>query len=116
MHRYKELEIWKRSVKLSGAIYELTASFPQDEKFGLTSQIRRSAVSVASNIAEGAGRAGKKDFMKFLDYAYGSLCELETQCIIGKDLGFIDEQDLKEIAGEIIELQKMTYSFRKKLK
>lgn len=84
MHNYKELEVWKKAIELAELVYSISANFPEHEKFGLTSQIRRSSVSVASNIAEGAGRNSEKEFAQFLGYAYGSCCELETQLILSK--------------------------------
>lgn len=87
MNRYKNLEIWKRSVALATEVYELTNSFPQEEKYGIIAQIRRCAVSVPSNVAEGAGRGSKKDFKRFLNIAYGSIYELETQLVDIKKFG-----------------------------
>ncbi len=82
MHNYKQLIVWQNAVELSVFIYQLTKAFPAEEKFGLVSQIRRAAVSVASNIAEGAGRNSDGEFIQFLGIAAGSLNELETQIII----------------------------------
>lgn len=115
MNRYKNLEIWKRSVGLSTKVYELTNSFPKDEKYGIIAQIRRCAVSVPSNIAEGAGRGSKKDFKRFLNIAYGSIYELETQLLISKNLGYLNSDEHEEIKSEIDEIQKMMYSFTMKL-
>ncbi len=86
------------------AVYKPTKSYPKDEMFGLTAQTRRSAVSIASNIAEGQGRETTKEFLHFLSIAHGSLCELETQLIIGRRLGYLVEESLKEaldLAGEV---------------
>lgn len=79
MHNYKELNIWKKSLNLAVDVYVLTQKFPAEEKFGLISQLRRCAVSVPSNIAEGAGRKSNKEFSQFLSISYGSLCEMDTQ-------------------------------------
>ena len=87
---HKELDVWKESINLVTKIYSITANFPNDEKFGIVSQMRRSAVSIPSNIAEGCARISDKDNMRFIDIASGSLAELETQIIIAKNLGFID--------------------------
>ena len=85
---FKELIVWQRAVELSGEIYRLTAAFPPSEQYGLTNQLRRAAVSVASNIAEGYGRVTKGEYMQFLGHARGSNCELQTQLIISEGLGF----------------------------
>ena len=115
MNRFKNLQIWKRAVALATEIYKITSTFPDEEKYGLTSQLRRCAVSISSNIAEGAGRNTDKDFRHFLSMAYGSLCELETQIIIATNLGFISKAKSNEVRSELDELQKMLYSFSAKL-
>ncbi len=88
-----KLDAWKLSRTLVTNIYKLTREFPKEELFGLTSQIRRSAVSIPSNIAEGAARSGSREFAQFLNIARGSLSELETQLLIATDLGYIKEND-----------------------
>lgn len=88
---HKELEAWKKGISLVTCIYQITKDFPKDELFGLTSQIRRCAVSIPSNIAEGAARNSDKDFIRFLYIALGSLAELETQLIIAKEIGILKE-------------------------
>lgn len=93
---------------LAGKIYDLTASYPSEEKFGITSQIRRCAVSIPSNIAEGSGRKTDKDFSNFLSISLGSQFELETQLIISKQIGFISDDKLNEVVNELNEIQKMT--------
>lgn len=92
-------------------IYKATASFPKDEIYGLTSQIRRSAVSVPSNIAEGAGRKGKNEFRHFLHIALGSLSELETQLLIAHNIGYLNENACGELLEKNIQLILMTSSF-----
>lgn len=87
------LEAWKVSRELVKVVYKLTQSFPREEIFGLAAQIRRSAVSIPSNIAEGAARTGGKEFLQFLNIARGSLSELETQLLIATDLGYIKDTD-----------------------
>lgn len=96
-------------------IYMLTKSFPGEEKFGMISQLRRCAVSIPSNIAEGSGRKSNKEFSQFLNISYGSLCELDTQLIISKNLGYINESDFEEFIVKIDELQKMTFALINKL-
>ena len=85
MHNFKDLRVWQKSIQLTTDIYKLLASFPTDEKFGLISQLKRAAVSVPSNIAEGAGRNSNKEFNHFLSISLGSLFELKTQLIISKN-------------------------------
>jgi len=115
MHNFKELNIWKRSVDLAVKVYQLSRGFPKEEKFGLTSQITRCAVSIGSNIAEGAGRNTDKDFNNFLGIALGSSFELETQIIIANKVGLIDDESFKSISSEILEVQKMINGFKRKL-
>ena len=115
MNRFKNLNIWNRSISLATEIYKVTSKFPSDEKFGLCSQIRRSVVSISSNIAEGAGRNTNKDFKRFLAIAYGSLYELETQVIIACNLNYLSKSEQEILSKEIAELQKMVYSFSKTL-
>ena len=83
------LDAWRLSRQLVGAVYRLTQAFPKEEMFGLTSQMRRAAVSIPSNIAEGSARAGEREFAQFLNIARGSLSELETQLVIASDLGYM---------------------------
>jgi four helix bundle protein len=97
-------------------LYLLTQSFPSEERFGLVSQIRRAAVSVPSNIAEGQARGGKKEFTQFLYIAKGSLAELDTQIELAKEIGFINADDSKEIGQSIAELQRMLHSLIQKVK
>ncbi|HTU32690.1 MAG TPA: four helix bundle protein, partial [Candidatus Acidoferrum sp.] len=85
---YKELKVWQKGMAVSKAVYELTSKFPADERFGLVAQLRRAAVSVPSNIAEGQARHGTREFLQFLSHAGGSLAELETQLLLSVDLGY----------------------------
>ena len=116
MHNYTELLVWKKARLLVKEVYLLTNDFPTEEKFGLISQMRRSAVSIPSNIAEGSGRSTDKDFANFLSIALGSSFELETQIWLSMDLGFHEEKRLNELIKVSKEVQKMIYSFRQKLK
>ncbi|REL38152.1 four helix bundle protein [Rhodohalobacter sp. SW132] len=115
MHNYKELSVWNKSVSLATDIYASTKTFPGIEKFGITSQIRRSTVSISSNIAEGAGRFGKKEFRHFLNIAYGSSFELETQLIISKNLDYLSELQFNQLTEDLITIQKMLYKLIKSL-
>ncbi len=114
---YKDLLIWQKGIKIVRLVYTITDSFPKEELYALSSQLKRAAVSIPSNIAEGFGRNTDKSFGHFLDIARGSLYELETQLIIANDLGFIiGEKDLTVILNEIEEESKMINSFSRKLK
>jgi four helix bundle protein len=116
MHNLKKLIIWNKSMELATSVYKVTANYPDDEKFGLTSQIRRSAVSVPSNIAEGAGRESDKDFARFLSIANGSSYELQTQLILSQLLELADESAINPLLDVISEIQKMNYTFQKNLR
>jgi four helix bundle protein len=91
---FRNLSVWQRSIELTLAVYKLTSSFPDSERFGLTNQLRRAAVSVASNIAEGYGRSTKGEYVQFPGFARGSNSEVETQIVISKALGFGSKQSL----------------------
>lgn len=116
MHNLKEIKVWKRAIKLATEIYKIVSEFPTDEKFGLSSQIKRAAVSIASNIAEGAGRNSNKEFAQFLSIANGSCYELLTQITIASKLGLIGSLEAKSLCRRIVEIQKMLYGFRLTLK
>jgi len=115
MHNLKDLKIWNKAIDLSVDVYRATANFPSDERFGLISQSRRAAVSIPSNIAEGAGRNSKKEFNNFLGIANGSSYELQTQLIISNKLNLLKDDLLDGLLKQIDELQKMNYAFQKTL-
>ncbi len=112
---YKDLLVWQKGMLLAKLVYKLTMRFPADERYGLTSQLRRAAVSVPSNIAEGQARQGTKEFLLFLSHAEGSLAELETQLLLSVELGFIQQTDVDSCLQEVDELQKMTVALKRKL-
>ncbi|MCC9016332.1 MULTISPECIES: four helix bundle protein [Flavobacterium] len=112
MHQFKELLIWKKSRLFCSKIYNVTADFPSEEKFGITNQLRRASVSIASNIAEGSSRNSNKEFARFLEIAIGSAYEVETQLLISSDLGFINEEGITELILLLEEIIKMTSKFR----
>jgi four helix bundle protein len=116
MHNFKELKFWQKSIDLSVLIYQITASFPSDERFGLVSQLRRASVSISSNIAEGASRESTKEFLYFLSISNGSAFEIETQLTIANRLKFIDDDKLVMLLNNVTEIQKMIYSFSKIIK
>lgn len=113
---YKDLIIWQKGIELVKMVYQLSNNFPQSEVFGLTSQMRRCAVSIPSNIAEGWGRDSKKSFKQFLNIARGSLLELETQIIIAEMLGYLNKNENLIISELVVEESKMLNSFINKLK
>ncbi len=108
---YQDLDAWKESIKLVKKIYEITNKFPQDEKFGIVSQIRRASISIPSNIAEGAARFSDKESLRFMEIALGSIAEVETQLIIANELGFINNiydelESLKKVNAMTLGLKK----------
>ena len=116
MHRFKELDIWKRSQEFCVLIYSSTADFPKSEMFGLQSQIRRSAVSIPSNIAEGTSRNSDKEVARFVEIALGSAYELETQLMIANQLNYIENGIFESLSVELNSIILMTMKFRSKLK
>ncbi|MEP5611252.1 MAG: four helix bundle protein [Cyclobacteriaceae bacterium] len=110
---YKELIVWQRAMQLVKEIYRITSTFPPEEKFGLTNQMRRASVSIPSNIAEGWGRSLTKNYLQFLRISRGSLYELETQLALSVDLEFLSNSDKAE--GLIVEVSKMLNTLIKKL-
>ncbi len=115
MHKVEDLKIWKKSIELAKAVYQLAAGLPSNEKYGLISQIKRSSISVSSNIAEGAGRNSNKEFKHFLSIANGSCYELHTQLILVIELNIISKEKVQPVIEFCIEIQKMNYSFQKRL-
>lgn len=110
---FEKLEIWKRGMCIAKQTYTATSQFPYDKKFGLVSQMRRCAISVPSNIAEGSQRRSDKDFAHFIRIAKGSLAELRTQCYLARELQFLEKNT--ELLQNIIELDKMLYKFHSTL-
>ncbi|HKA37176.1 MAG TPA: four helix bundle protein [Thermoanaerobaculia bacterium] len=115
MKQFRDLEVWRRSHHLTLRIYRLSASFPGDERFGLMTQLRRSAVSVPSNIAEGAKRQRKQDYARFLNISEGSLAETSYLLLLARDLGYSSPQITEELLTESEEILRMLFSLRKKV-
>jgi len=115
MHDYKKLYVWQEAVSFVTEIYRTTKSFPLSERYGLVSQINRSAVSIPSNIAEGAGRNTNGEFKNFLGNAFGSICELETHLIISSNLNYLSLTDLEKLLNKLKVIQKMSYSLLKSI-
>jgi four helix bundle protein len=111
---YKELLVWQKGMTLAKLVYKLTMRFPADERYGLVSQLRRAAVSVPSNIAEGQARRSTSEFLQLLSIAEGSLAELETQLILSTELSFVQQAELEPCLKEIDELQKMLVALKRK--
>ena len=112
MHNIGKLKIWNASIDLCVEVYEAVANMPNDERYGLSSQLKRSAVSIPSNIAEGAGRDSSPQFNQFLNIAFGSSYELQTQLIISERLNFISKEVNEPILSKLDEIQKMIYVFK----
>lgn len=116
MRDFKTLNIWELSHKLTLDVYALTSSFPKEETFGLTSQLRRAIASVPTNIAEGCGRNSDTDTAHFIQIAIGSLCETEYHLILACDLGYIDRTAHERLSQAIISLRKQMISFHEYLR
>lgn len=110
---HTQLEVWKCSMKLANKCYRLTDNFPSIDKYGLAKQIRRSSISIPSNIAEGAGRGSTKDYLRFINIANGSLNELETQLLLAKDLELIQDENI--LKQELNKVRALLLSLRKAL-
>ena len=115
MHNIKKLKIWNDSIDLCVDVYKALANMPDDEKYGLSSQIKKSAVSIPSNIAEGAGRDTNPQFSHFLNIAYGSSYELQTQLIISERLNYISSEVNESLLQKLNEVQKMVYVFKENI-
>ncbi len=111
-HNFKNLKVWNKGVDLAVKVYVLTKSFPAEEKFGTTSQMRRSSVSIPSNIAEGTARNSAKAFSNLLDISLGESFELETQAIIANRVGILSEEQFSQFNVEVSEIQKMIIGFK----
>lgn len=114
-HNYKNLKVWQKSREFVKDVYIISAKFPSDEKFGVVTQLRRAAISISLNIAEGSGRSSDKDFKNFLHNAYGSSLEVENLAILCLDLGFINEATQNDLVEKVNELQRMLNAFISKL-
>ena len=112
---YKDLKVWQKAYRLCLDIYRITREFPKEERYGLTSQIRRSAVSVPSNIAEGYGRRTTADYVRSLYIAYGSNCELETQMLLSGDLEYVEDGILQGVMSEVQDVERMLKALIKSL-
>ncbi len=116
MTTHKDLNAWKNSIDLVTTIYKITEGFPNEEKYGLVDQIRRSAVSLPSNISEGAARAHNKEFLQFIYIALGSLSELETQLIISKNLSFLNTDNFEQVVNRMNVIRSQLFGLIRYLK
>ncbi|MCF7836746.1 four helix bundle protein [Candidatus Gracilibacteria bacterium] len=112
---FKELIVWQKAFSLTKSVYEFTENFPRSEEYGLKSQMRRCAVSIVSNIAEGYARSTRKDYAHFLSNSLGSCAELETQILLSKEFNFLNEEQVKKLLTNLEEVGKMLTVIRKKL-
>ena len=113
---FKDLVVWQRAIELTVSVYKLTSTFPDSERFGLTNQLRRASVSIASNIAEGYGRSTKGEYLLFLGHARGSKCEVETQLVIAAALGFGSKEELQRAENLADEVGRMLVTMMKTLR
>lgn len=113
---YKDLVVWQKAIEIVSEVYAITKSFPSEERFGLSSQMQRAAVSIAANIAEGHGRGTRIDYAHFLDMANGSVAELETLLTVTRKLSYCAEERCSKIEGQLHEVGKMLGSLRTKLR
>ncbi len=116
MKNFKELKVWERSHRLTLAVYRATRSFPNDERYGLTSQLRRSSASIPANISEGCGRSGDPELARFLQIAMGSASETEYHLLLARDLEYLDTAEYKQLNQELVETKPMLNAFIQKLK
>ena len=115
MKDYRQLQVWERSHRLTVTLYRVSARFPAEERYGLTSQIRRAAASIPANIAEGCGRDGDAELARFCRIASGSASELDYHLLLAKELGLLGDNSYRDLANEMGELRRMITTFLKKL-
>ena len=116
MKNFRDLKVWEKAHKLTLDVYRSTKEFPSEERFGITSQIRRASASISANIAEGCGRASDADFARFLQIAMGSACEVEYHTLLARDLNLLNQDNYQLINDQVCEVKRMLASFLKKLK
>jgi len=116
MEDFKDLKVWHKAHELTIIIYERTRSFPKDELYGLTSQIRRASGSIGANIAEGCGRRSDPEMRRFVQIARGSASELEQHLLLARDLRFLEQSDFTELTGRVLEIQRMLAALAQRLR
>lgn len=107
MHNYERLEVWDRACRFALSVYQASAGWPRDERFGITSQVRRASVSISANIAEGSSETSPKGFARYLRIAFGSTCEVETHIRIAGELGYLDDRDGRRLHSEADAIKRM---------
>jgi len=112
MNNYKELDVWKLAIGLAKDIFLLLKKFPKDERYSTVDQIKRSTISISSNIAEGSGRTSNKEFSYFLSVAYGSSCELDSLLTVCKEIEYINDEESKDLTSKVVRIQKMIRSLQ----
>jgi four helix bundle protein len=112
MFNFEKLEVWQKAIQFAELVYQTTKAFPSEERFGLTNQIRRAAVSISSNIAEGSSRQSRTDFARYVEIATGSLFECASQAFLSKQLGFLSEPDFNELTAAAEEQSRMLSGLR----
>lgn len=115
MFNFEKLEVWKESIDFADLVYSATKSFPDDERFGLTNQMRRAAVSISSNIAEGSSRSSRTDYVRFIEYATGSVFEVVSQATISRRQGFLGEPDFTRLYAAAEKQSRMLSGLRKSM-
>jgi len=115
MHNFKELKVWQAAIEISKGVFAASRLFPSEEKFTLTSQMMRCAISIPSNIAEGCGRKSNKEFSQYLNISLGSAFELETQLILAKEFNYLTETNFNTLQLQIIEVQRMIGGLQRSL-
>ena len=115
MFNFEKLDAWHKAIELTNLVYRVTQSFPSDERFGLTNQIRRAAVSISSNLAEGCSRSSKNDFARFVEIATGSAFEVASQAVIARNLGYLSAPDFQQVQSSALEITRMLSGLRQSL-
>jgi len=116
MQDFRKLSVWRKAHELTLVVYRATAGFPNEERFGLTRQIRRACVSIPANLAEGTGRGGDTDFARFCQMAMGSAAEVEYHLLLARDLGMLDPRKYQDLTTSVTEIKKMLTSLMKTLR
>ena len=116
MADFRQLKVWKKAHEVTLDVYRVTQQFPKSELYGLTSQMRRAAISIGSNIAEGRGRAGDAEFRRFIQIASGSAAELEYQLMVARDLGYVPEAECASLSARLAEVGRMLVSLRESVR
>jgi four helix bundle protein len=116
MRPHQRLDVWRKSIDFVVAIYRLTDKFPNEEKFGLTSQLRRAAVSISANVAEGAAKTSTKDFRRYLSNSQGSTSEIETELLIARRLNYLDEEDFMILSKDLDDIGRMITGLSRSLR